>query len=169
MKTISDISKLQHISSELHKKNKTIGFIPTMGALHAGHLKLIRKSKAKNNVTIVSIFVNPTQFSPNEDLKKSILVIGERGVGKQVNLKNFNDQHRGGKGVKIAPAGTSMGRVAFAQIIEPEDSTVIITSQQGQIVKTLINKIPKYSRTAKGVILMRFSKPGDQVVSATFI
>jgi len=108
-------------------------------------------------------------FFTNEDLKKSILVIGERGVGKQVNLKNFNDQHRGGKGVKIAPAGTSMGRVAFAQIIEPEDSTVIITSQQGQIVKTLINKIPKYSRTAKGVILMRFSKPGDQVVSATFI
>lgn len=70
MKTISDISKLQHISSELHKKNKTIGFIPTMGALHKGHLKLVTESKKKNDITVVSIFVNPAQFSQNEDLTK---------------------------------------------------------------------------------------------------
>ncbi len=70
MNIISDIHKLQQICSELQKKNKAIGFIPTMGALHAGHLKLVRESKAKNDVTIVSIFVNPAQFSPNEDLAK---------------------------------------------------------------------------------------------------
>jgi len=108
-------------------------------------------------------------FFTEEDLKKAIMVILEKGIGKLVNLKNFNDQHRGGKGVKIAPAGEKTGKVAFAQIVEPEDSTIIITSQQGQVVKTEISKIPKYSRTAKGVILMRFSKSGDKVVSATFI
>jgi len=108
-------------------------------------------------------------YFTNEDLKKSILVIVEKGIGKLVSLKNFKDQHRGGKGVKIAPQGEKVGKVAFAQIVESLDTTVIITSQQGQVVKIPLNKIPKYSRTAKGVILMRFSKSGDKIVSATFI
>lgn len=108
-------------------------------------------------------------FFTNEDLKKSVLVIGELGVGKRVNLSKFKDQHRGGKGVKIAPTGEKMGKIAFTQVIEPDDSTVIITSLQGQVVKTPINKIPIYSRSAKGVILMRFSKSGDRIASATFI
>jgi DNA gyrase/topoisomerase IV subunit A len=71
--------------------------------------------------------------------------------------------------VKIAPADTKFGQVAFVQLIEEDVDTVIITSQQGQVVKTPINTIPAYSRSAKGVILMRFSKEGDKVVSATFI
>ncbi len=107
-------------------------------------------------------------FADNE-FKKNVLVIGERGVGKKTKLAFFKGQHRGGKGVKIASVDQKIGKIAFVQIIQPEETTVIITSTQGQVVKIELKAIPSRSRTAKGVILMRFSKANDKVVSATLV
>jgi pantoate--beta-alanine ligase len=66
---IETINELRNYLEEHRKTGKTIGFVPTMGFLHEGHLSLIRAAKAENDVVVVSDFVNPTQFAPNEDFE----------------------------------------------------------------------------------------------------
>ena len=61
---------LQKYLLESKKKGQTVGFVPTMGALHQGHLSLIQQSKSQNDITVCSIFVNPTQFNDEGDLKR---------------------------------------------------------------------------------------------------
>lgn len=68
MKVINSPLEAQEILHGFTRQSKSIGFVPTMGALHKGHLSLVDYSLKENDVTVVSIFVNPLQFGPNEDL-----------------------------------------------------------------------------------------------------
>jgi DNA gyrase subunit A len=106
-------------------------------------------------------------YDRKEDL--SLLVLTENGIGKQTKINLFPAQKRGGKGVKIANIDARTGQIAFSSIVDPEKETLVITSRQGQVVKIPIKGLPQLSRTAKGVILMRFNKEQDAVASATFL
>ena len=69
MKVFEKIADLQNALFDDRKQGKSVGFVPTMGALHEGHASLVRRSVKENDVTVVSIFVNPTQFNDKNDLK----------------------------------------------------------------------------------------------------
>ena len=81
MKIIRSIKELHAVIESLKNTQKTLGFVPTMGALHDGHKSLVERSVAENDFTLVSIFVNPTQFNNPSDLEKY-----PRNLEKDVDL-----------------------------------------------------------------------------------
>ena len=68
MRLVKTIKEVREIVKEWKKQGLSVGYVPTMGFLHEGHKSLIEKSVTQNDRTVVSVFVNPTQFGPNEDL-----------------------------------------------------------------------------------------------------
>lgn len=70
MKIIKNPKQLSETINRLHQQGKRVGFVPTMGYLHEGHLSLVRRARRENDLVIVSVFVNPIQFGSKEDLKR---------------------------------------------------------------------------------------------------
>ena len=113
MKVIKSLTEMMEFSQEISNKGKSIGFVPTMGYLHEGHLSLIRKAKEENDVVVVSIFVNPTQFGPNEDFNK--YPRDEKGDTEKIE--------REGVSVVFIPDASEIYPEGFQTYVEVEELT----------------------------------------------
>lgn len=112
VKNLKVISTKKELKSYLKSLNGTIGLVPTMGALHSGHQSLIEAANKENDIVVVSVFVNPTQFGPNEDYDKY-----PRTLEKDVELAK-----EGGADVVFAPSPREM----YTNIYFEEKETTLV-------------------------------------------
>ena len=112
VKNLKGISAKKELKSYLKSLNGTIGLVPTMGALHSGHKSLIKAANKENDIVVVSVFVNPTQFGPNEDYDKY-----PRTLEKDVELAK-----EGGADVVFAPSPMEM----YTNIYFEEKETTLV-------------------------------------------
>jgi pantoate--beta-alanine ligase len=108
MRTITTIAEMQALADSLRKQEKTIGFVPTMGFLHEGHLSLMARAREENDVVAASVFVNPTQFGPQEDLDRY-------------------PRDAGGDAAKCAAAGVDVLFLPAAAEMYPATPSVFVT------------------------------------------
>ncbi|KNY25450.1 pantoate--beta-alanine ligase [Pseudobacteroides cellulosolvens] len=116
MRVIEKISDLKAIIRSQKSSGKTIGFVPTMGYLHQGHMSLVKASKDENDFTIMSIFVNPTQFGPNEDFDKY-----PRDMARDTKMAEA-----AGVDVIFAPLKDEMYPARYKTYVDVEDITNVL-------------------------------------------
>jgi pantoate--beta-alanine ligase len=108
---IQDIETLRLRVTELRREGRSLGLVPTMGALHEGHLSLVRASRARCDFTAVTIFVNPTQFAPHEDLARYPRTLpGDLAVLEEVQAD-----------LVFAPASDAIYPPGFSTYVEPPE------------------------------------------------
>lgn len=108
MKTVRNPAELRRLVAAARRKGKTIGFVPTMGALHEGHLSLIRTAKKETGLVVVSIFVNPIQFNNRKDLRSY-----PRTLAKDARLAA-----KAGADVVFAPSARAVYPPGFQTFVE---------------------------------------------------
>lgn len=112
---LKTVKELRQLIKEYKNRNKTIGFVPTMGYLHHGHLSLIKNSVIDNDITVASIFVNPKQFGPNEDFEtypksyEDDCKLLESNKTNILFLPQVNEMYPVEYSTKISVAGVSEG------------------------------------------------------------
>lgn len=135
MRVIEKISDMKEVIRSNKALGKTIGFVPTMGYLHEGHLSLMKKSVEANDLTVISIFVNPTQFGPNEDFEKY-----PRNIERDLQLAESV-----GVDVVFAPSVAEMYPDNYKTYVNVEDITNVMCglSRPGHFrgVTTVVNKL----------------------------
>jgi pantoate--beta-alanine ligase len=129
--------KLTAIIKSLKKQGKTVGFVPTMGCLHDGHISLIKKARKENDIVVLSIFVNPTQFGPKEDYKKY-----PRNFSRDSAIAK-----KAGVDIIFAPSAKEMYEDGFSTYIEETNLSNIL---EGAIR-------PGHSRGVTTVVLKLFN------------
>jgi len=95
-----------------------------------------------------------------------LLVVTENGYGKRTDLKEFRLQKRGGSGIIAAKVTSKTGNLISSKVLTGQEEDLIVISQRGQVIRTKLNSIPKLSRSAQGVRIMKLEE-GDKVASAT--
>ena len=119
MQIIRTVREMQDKATALRNEGKKIAFVPTMGYLHAGHASLVDKARALGDVLVVSIFVNPTQFGPSEDLDKY-----PRDLDRDAKLC---EEH--GVDIIFAPAGSEMYPEGYSTFVNEEKLSLPLCGQ----------------------------------------
>ena len=116
MRLIRSLSAITSAVKVFRKSKNKIGFVPTMGAFHEGHISLIRRAKKENNKVVVSVFVNPIQFGPNEDYKKY-----PRDISRDKELAE-----KAGCDILFYPSAESMYPKGFNTHVKPEGPSALM-------------------------------------------